>query len=119
MPPRPLQVVGIERAEQLERAALRREVLGVLEGQAHEGALRLRQDPLESPLDRLRRRGERPGVGRESARVAAKHVARELIEHHHQRERRQRRRAPALEPAARAALPQRKETGADLGVERV
>src|SRR4249920_806602 len=79
--PRVLHVVWIERLEQGERAALRGEILRVLERQVHESALLRRQQPVERALERAPRRGERHRIAREGTGSAAKHVAWKLVEH--------------------------------------
>src|SRR5262249_33807977 len=58
-------------------------------------------------------------VGRVGARAAAKHVARELIEHDQQRERARRRLLPGAETAGGGSLIDRQKALADRGVERI
>ena len=110
-------MLRVQRLEQGEGAALRGEIFRVLERQVGEAALDGRQQPVELPRDHAARRGERRGIARKRPRRAAKHVARELIEHDDERERSERRLPPALELSARGPLPGGKEPAVDFRIE--
>ena len=63
------------------------EILAVLKRQIDERPLDRRQRQVESARDRIFRRRERAGIGREGARMAAENVARKLIEQKNQGQR--------------------------------
>src|SRR6476646_4928560 len=83
-------LVVAESGEQQKRAVLIGKILAVLERHVEELALLGRKLFLEALVDRAVRDRQRERIGRISVRVAAEHVARELVEQDHGGERRQR-----------------------------
>ena len=75
-----------QRAAELDRAMLRRQVLGVGERQIEEIELDDRAVAVVSRLQREFRRRQRPGIGGVGARPVAEDVTRELVEREDQRE---------------------------------
>src|SRR5262245_41028709 len=74
-----------EFSKEFDRAFLIRKAFAVLEGKIQKQALVLAETGLERAFDRRAGNGERDRIGGESARRAAKHVARKLVEQNHAR----------------------------------
>ena len=113
------QVRVAGRAVELDAAKLVGQFLRMHERQEEKAALVLRHVLVVAALERAIGGRARERIGREGARVAAEHVARELVEHDHQRERVFGGRLPGGKLAGRGGLIGREEFLADLGVERV
>src|ERR1043166_6254454 len=81
------QVLIARRAVKLDAAELVGEFLRMHERQEQKAAVFGRQVLVVGALERAVGGRARQRIGREGARLAAEHVARELVEHDHQRER--------------------------------
>ena len=84
------EVIVAKRGEELERPLLVRKALAVLERHVEEAALLAFQSIVEPAVDRAFRDRQREMIGRELLRMAAEHVAGELVEQDDGRQRRQR-----------------------------
>jgi hypothetical protein len=102
---------------ELHAALLIGPILRVHERQIEE--LTLRPGDLLIEAARKRTIGRAPGrrVGRIGARLAAEHIARELIEHDDERERALRRLLPWREPTFGGSAPEAGKARGDLGIE--
>src|SRR5262249_9032320 len=104
-------------ARERDAAFLIGEIFRVLERQIEELALGVRDGSVELALDGAIGDGAGNSIGLVGARVAAEHVARELVEHDDERERTLRRLLPGRELAVAAGLPEAKKAPRELGVE--
>src|SRR5215470_10811124 len=104
-------------ARELHAAFLIGEIFRVLEREIEELALGVRDLPVEPASDGAIGDGAGNPIGLVSARVAAEHVARELVEHDDERERTLRRLLPGRKLAVAAGLPEAKKAPRELGVE--
>src|SRR5215467_6524517 len=104
-------------ARERDAAFLIGEVFRVLEREIEELAFGVRDLPVEPALDSAIGDGAGNSIGLVGARVAAEHVARELVEHDDERERTLRRLLPGRKLAVAAGVPEARKARRDIGVE--
>src|SRR5215813_8568406 len=104
-------------ARELNAAFLIGEIFRVHQRQIEELALAVRDPPVEPASDGTIGDGAGDTIALVGALVAAKHVARELVEHDDERERTLGRLLPGRERAVAAGLPEARKAQRDLGVE--
>jgi hypothetical protein len=109
--------VGLDRAEELDRALLVGERFRVLERDVEEPALDRGELPVEAARERSPGDLPRARVARERARRAAEEVSRQLVEEDLERDRALRRLLPGGEVSAERALDERREAPAAFRVE--